>query len=471
MSPVKCSRSREASPPVAESPLRWSVAKLVDAYRRREVSPVEVARLAAARIEEVEESLHAYLLLTPDLALEQARSAEKAYRDDTAGPLAGIPLSIKDAFHIEGLVTTIGSLAHVDDVATADSGAVRRLRKAGAVFVGKTNTPEFCQSATTDNLLGPDTANPWDPARTAGGSSGGAAASVMAATCTAALGSDGGGSIRIPAAFCGLVGVKPTYGSVSDEGGVKGYSPFICPGPLARSVADAAAVLTVLSGDARANPAPRGGLRVTWCANPDRRPVDPGFAAVLAASVESFVGLGQIGTETEIDLTGWEEIFAPLLLAEEGERRGHLLESQYEITDYQRRTLEAARTIEPSAVSDAITAQAAYKHRVDALFAVCDVIALPATATTAFELGTRPTVIDGRKVSRLWGAFPFSAPFNVSGHPAVVIPVGLSDGLPVGLQLVARHGAEADLLGLASALESALDLNLLTHLDTRSLAS
>ncbi|MCP4959012.1 MAG: amidase [Actinomycetia bacterium] len=452
---------------MADSPLCWSIAKLVDAYRRRDLSPVEVAELAADRIEEVDAQLHAYLLCTPELALEQARSAEEVYRGGTAGPLAGVPMSIKDAFHIEGIVTTVGSLAHVGDVARADSGAVRRLREAGAVFVGKTNTPEFCQSATTDNLLGPDTTNPWDPARTSGGSSGGAAASVMAATCTAALGSDGGGSIRIPAAFCGVVGVKPTYGSVQDEGGFKGYSPFICAGPLARSVQDAATVLDVLRGVKGADPVPNESLRVGWSPAPGNHPVDRGVAQVLREAVDRIAALGHSTIEVDLDLSGWEQVFGPLLLEEEGRRRGHLLDGPHGLTDYQRRTLEAARELDRSSVIEARLGHEAYRHRIDALFEHHDVLALPATATTAFELGQRPATIDARRVSRLWGAFPFTAAFNVSGHPGVVLPVGLSDGLPVALQLVGRRGDETTMLLLAAQLESALDLNLIDVLEGR----
>ena len=146
-----------------DGPLWWPVQRLVDAYRRGSVSPVEVAALAQERIDRVDPTLHAFVLTTPELAHRQAVEAEAAYRTGNAGPLAGVPVSIKDAFHVEGHVTTLGSLAHADDVAGRDSGAVRRLRRAGAVIVGKTNVPEFCQSATTDNLLGPDTANPFDP--------------------------------------------------------------------------------------------------------------------------------------------------------------------------------------------------------------------------------------------------------------------------------------------------------------------
>ena len=224
------------------------------------------------------------------------------------GPLAGVPVSIKDAFHVEGHVTTLGSLAHTGDVARYDSGAVRRLRRAGAVFVGKTNIPEFCQSATTDNLLGPDTANPFDPGRTAGGSSGGAAASVASGTCTLGLGSDGGGSIRIPAAFCGLVGLKPTYGTVHDAGGFRAFSPFISAGPLARCVADARHMLSVLAPDGaatRGTPPGTGPSRVAWCPDPEGRPVDPRLAGVVASAVQELAAGGHHVSRVELDLGGW----------------------------------------------------------------------------------------------------------------------------------------------------------------------
>ena len=266
----------EACRLVDDSPLWWPASRLVSAYRDRTMSPVEVAELAQKRIDEINPTLHAFILPTPELAHRQAGAAEAAYRNGRAGPLAGVPVSIKDAFHIEGHVTTLGSLAHAGEMAGTDSGAVSRLRRAGAVFVGKTNVSEFCQSATTDNLLGPDTANPFDPSRTAGGSSGGAAASVASGTCTLGLGSDGGGSIRIPASFCGLVGFKPTYGTIDDAGGFKAFSPFISVGPLARTVADARCLHTVLDAGGSGNtttPDAVGARRVAWCPNPEGRPV------------------------------------------------------------------------------------------------------------------------------------------------------------------------------------------------------
>ena len=453
-----------------DGPLWWPVRRLVDAYREGALSPVEVSELAQARIAEINPTLHAFVLTTPELARRQAVAAEAAHRNGSAGPLAGVPISIKDAFHVEGHVTTLGSLAHANDVAPHDSGAVRRLRRAGAVVVGKTNVSEFCQSATTDNLLGPDTANPFDPRRTAGGSSGGAAASVASGTCTLALGSDGGGSIRIPASFCGLVGFKPTYGTIDDEGGFRAFSPFISVGPLARSVADARCLHSVLSGagtEARDPPAGVGPRRVAWCPNPESRPIDADVGDIVAAAVTRLAAGGHDVSPVELDLGGWEEVFGPLVLAEEGERRGHLLRGSHELTWYHRRSLVAAEHLDLGVLTAARYALATYREKVERYFCDYDVIVTPATATTAFELGHRPTAIAGARVARLWGAFPFAVPFNVSGHPAVVLPAGFANGLPVAIQLVGRHGADTELLSLAEQLEADLDVRPFARLPPR----
>ena len=451
-----------------DSPLWWSADELIDAYAKRELSPVEVADLAQARIAEVEPQLHAYTANTAELARQQAEAAESAYKDGAALPLSGVPISIKDAFHIEGFVSTLGSLAHIDDVAPADSGAVRRLRDAGAVFVGKTNVPEFCQSATCDNLLGPETGNPWDPTRTSGGSSGGAAASVASGTCTMALGSDGGGSIRIPATFCGLVGFKPTYGSIKDEGGFSAFSPFISAGPLARSVADANLLDTILR-DAEA-PTSEGAsaLRIGWRAHPEGRPVDPGVSRLVLAAVETLGALDHRVTHTDIDIGGWEEIFSPLVLEEEGRLRGHLLDGNAELTRYERRSIQSAQELPAAEVAAAQRALVDYRERVDQHFDDFDVLVTPAAAVPAFEMGDRPQTIDGQPASWLWGAFPFAVPFNVSAHPAIVLPVGFVDDLPVGIQLVGPIGGDGDVIRLAQHLEAALALDPFSRLRAAS---
>jgi Asp-tRNA(Asn)/Glu-tRNA(Gln) amidotransferase A subunit family amidase len=438
-----------------DDPLTLPIAELRAAYSTGVLSPVEVVASAVARAERLNPALHAFIRTTPQLALAQAQDAERAYRAATAGPLAGVPVSVKDTFAVEGVVTTYGSLLHDPAPADADCGAVRRLRAAGAVFTGKTATAEFGQSATTDGRLTPDTTNPWDTTRTAGGSSGGAAASVAAATCTAALGSDGGGSIRIPAAFCGLVGLKPTYGRCRNEQGFRGMSAFVCPGPLTRTVADARTVFGVLAdapGVRRSVPPGR----IAWCPHPQGRPVDPDLLAAVAVAVQTLGALGHLIEPVELAVTGWEDAFGPLVLAEELAERGGLRDQEDQLSEYVRRSLRDAATLDPAALRDAPAAQAAVRAAVSRMFDEFVVIATPTTAVAAFPLGQRPASIAGERTSRLWGPFPFCVPFNVSGHPAVSLPVGLVGGLPVGVQLVGRHDHDHALLDLAADLEEAL---------------
>lgn len=440
-----------------QSHLRWPIATLVDAYRAGQVSPVEVTREALDRIEEHDGEVGAFVEVTRDLAIEQATVAERRYAQGEEAPLLGVPISVKDSFYVEGALSTLGSRLHRSHVATADSGVTRRLRGAGAVFTGKTNMAEFGQSATTDNLLDVDTRNPWDPTRTTGGSSGGAAASVAAGLSTAAVGSDGGGSIRIPAAFTGLVGFKPTFGRCPDEWGFRGMSDFVCPGPLTRSVADARAILAIMADDALAPGTLPRRLTVAYCPRPEGRPVEPGIAEAVDAVAHLFARLGHDVEHVDLPLAGWDRAFGPLVLDEEHRERGHLLEHHAgELTSYERGSLRAALNLRPGEVEAARESHQQYRWRVEALFADYDVLLTPTVATPAFPLGERPQRIGGEPVGRLWGAFPFAVPFNVAGVPAASLPCGTVGGLPVAAQLVARAGADAFLLDVCEQVESAL---------------
>ena len=417
--------------PGAESPLYWPVASLIEAYREGRLSPVEVADEVLAQIDRLNPSLHAYLVRLDELTRRQAREAEAAYRADRALPLSGVPISIKDTFPLAGAVTTFGSVVHRNNVTHEDSGIVRRLRASGAMFTGKTNTAEFGQSATSDNRLGPEAANPWDTSRTLGGSSGGAAVSVAAGLASVALAADGGGSIRIPASFTGLLGFKPTYGLCSDEGGLPAMSDFVCPGPLAWRAADARAFLGALLGR-RLNRASAGrGLRIAWCPRPEGRPVDPGVAATVSAAVACLGTFGHEVVETALPLDGWNRAFGPLVLAEERRERGDLLQRCPDVlSDYVRRSLAAAQTLTDDEIAAGREAHRSYRARIAALFETWDAIATPATAVTAFPLGKRPKRIAGREVDWLWGAFPFAVPFNVSVIPPCRCRVGLPTVCP-----------------------------------------
>ena len=407
-----------------ESPIFWPIASLIEAYRQGLLSPVEVADEVLARIDRLNPSLHAYLVRFDDLTRRQAREAEAAYRAGRALPLSGVPISIKDTYPLAGAVTTFGSVVHRHNLTRQDSGVVRRLRASGAVFTGKTNTAEFGQSATSDNRLGPEASNPWDTTRTLGGSSGGAAVSVAAGLASVALAADGGGSIRIPASFTGLLGFKPTYGLCPDEGGLPAMSDFVCPGPLARRAADARAFLGALLGRRISRASTGRGLRIAWCPRPEGRPVDPGVAATVSAAVASLGALGHEVVETALPLEGWNQAFGPLVLAEERRERGDLLRRFPDVlSDYVRKSLVAARTLSDDDIAAGRAAHRSYRARIAALFETWDAIATPATAVTAFPFDQRPKRIAGREVDWLWGAFPFAVPFNVSGNPAVIAAV------------------------------------------------
>lgn len=441
-------------------PLSLSIKDLTAAFAAQRVSPVDVVEQSFARIEATDDVLHAYVRTMESEAQEQAKEAEAAYAEGTAGPLAGIPMSIKDSFHVAGQISGLGSLLYSDNHRSEDSGTVRRLREAGAVFVGKTNMAEFGQSATTDNRLGPDTTNPWDITRTPGGSSGGAAASVASGSVVAALAADGGGSIRIPAAFSGLVGLKPTRGRVVDEGGFAAMSDFISPGPMAWRVDDVRRVFAVLTG----TPIDRGPARtfnVGYIARPEHRPIHEHMHFWVTRAMTILTGMGHEVTEFDLDLSRWKAAFGPLVLGEEFSARGHLLERADLLTDYERITLEAGATITRQRVADCRVIVEDHMAEVERALEMFDVIATPATAVPAHPLGERPDEIDGQAVDHLWGAYPFAVPFNVSGNPAIVVPIGMyEDRLPVALQLVGRMDGEEQLMNLAEQLESAIGMPL-----------
>jgi Asp-tRNA(Asn)/Glu-tRNA(Gln) amidotransferase A subunit family amidase len=435
----------------------WSVDQLTTAYRSGELSPVEVTTHFLERIEAYDAELNSYLTITRDLALKQAASAEAAYRAGGSDlpSLLGVPISIKDLFDVAGEPTSLGSRAFLGTTAAGDSLVVSGLRSAGAVFLGKSNTAEFGQSATTDNRLGPECRNPWDQTRTSGGSSGGAAAGVAAGLAAVSLGSDGGGSIRIPAAMCGLFGIKPTYAELPASDSFHAMTRFVCAGPISRTVADARAVLGVQLGRAVPASAERGRMRVAWCPTPEDRPVDAGVRSVTRAAVEALAAAGHTVEEVTLPVAGWIEAFSPLVLADEWKfRQGLLADSGDDLTRYVRKGIEAGRGVTPEDVERALVLQGEVRARVAELLTRFDVIATPTTAVTAFEMGRRPTKVDGHQVEPLWGAFPFTAPFNVTGSPAASIPIGLSDGLPVGLQVVGAAQGEEVVLDRCAELEA-----------------
>jgi Asp-tRNA(Asn)/Glu-tRNA(Gln) amidotransferase A subunit family amidase len=342
------------------------------------------------------------------------------------------------------------------------------------VIVGKTNNPEFCYRGYTDNLVFGLTRNPWDLDRTPGGSSGGAGASVAAGMTPVALGTDGGGSIRIPASFCGVVGHKPTFGLVPKEPGFKGWKSLSVDGPLTRSVRDAALALSVLAGVSAADdmtwPGPPpgtyldavsedvGGLRVAWSADLGMLPVDQGVRSVFSDAVGVLAGLGCELVEGAPATAHPTELWNMIALTEGYASEGRYLESgRDQLSPGTAEIIEAGRDITGAQYVDALHERARYTEVWARFFEDVDVLVTPAMQLTAFPVGLQtPEQIEGRPVDPFFDDWcTICLPANLTGMPATVIPAGFVDGLPVGLQVMAPRWHDAKTLRVAAAFERA----------------
>ena len=441
----------------------------------KQVSPVEVTQLYLQRIEALDTQLNAYLTITADLALKMARDAEQAVFDGKPlGLLHGIPLSIKDLEVTKGIRTTLGCLIFEDTVPELDTIVVERVRQAGAVILGKTNTPEFGLLGTTENRLGDACRNPWNRERTSGGSSGGAGAAVAAGLCSVATGSDGGGSIRIPSSFCGIYGIKPTQGRVPRAGGLgrPAISQFSQSGPMARTVRDAALLLQVLAGpDARdascLREAPSDflagldygvrGLRLGWSVDFGYAAVDPHVAQVTAQATRVFASLGCHVEDANITLDDPFAAFWSIFSANAYAGYGHLLEKQADqLTAYGRECLEHGAQVSGADYARALLSVDQLRAKFTTLMQTYDLLLTPTMAIPAFPIDQQPETIAGRPVHPFCGYLPFTFPINMIGHPAASIPCGFSaDGMPIGLHIIGRHGDEALVLRASAAFEKA----------------
>jgi aspartyl-tRNA(Asn)/glutamyl-tRNA(Gln) amidotransferase subunit A len=469
-----------------------SAVEVARRVRSRALRAEDVARAALERISVLEPKLDAFLHVLEKRALEQARAVDAdADAGKDPGPLAGVPVALKDVLSLEDVPTTCGSRILEGYRPLFTATAVSRLERAGAVIVGKTNMDEFAMGSSTENSAYKKTRNPWDTARVPGGSSGGSAAAVAAGMVPLALGSDTGGSIRQPAALCGVVGLKPSYGRVSRYGLVAYASSFDQIGPLARSVEDAALVASVLSGSdpfdatTASEPVPdylreleRGvtGLRVGVPRGFLESGVEEGTLAAFEAAVSALAQLG--ATVVEVELPTLPHAIATYYLIATAEASSNLarfdgvryglragpardLASLYGDTRDQGFGPEVKRRILLGTFAlsagyyDAYYARA---QRARALvradfahaFAACDAVATPTTPTPAFRLGEKAD-----DPLQMYLADIFTVPANLAGLPALSLPCGFSSGLPVGLQLVGRAFDESTLLRLGHAYERA----------------
>ena len=446
--------------------------QLIDA---KEVSIVELTELFYQRIQDLDPQLNAYLTLCQDDALQQARLAQDAVNQgQPVGPLHGIPISIKDLELTRGLRSTMGSAVFKDRVPDIDSAVVERVRRAGAIILGKTNTPEFGQSGTTENELGEPCRNPWNTERTPGGSSGGAGAALAAGLCTLATGSDGGGSIRIPASFSGVFGIKPSQGRVPRYGGYgqPASNQFSQSGPMSRTVADTALLLQVLAGhdprdvtslretpddySANLNSGVQG-WRIAWSSDLGYAGVDPEVVQVTSQAAQVFTELGASVEETNLALEDPFPAFFDLFATGTYTSYSQLLEqNSSELTHYVRSTLEYAATLTAADFSRALLRVDQLRRQMELFFDDYDLLLTPTMAVPAFPIGQRPSVIGGKEINPFWGYLPFTFPINMTGQTASSVPCGFSsDGMPIGLHIVGPKGSEAQVLQASAAFEQA----------------
>ena len=441
----------------------------------RRVSVVELTEMFLRRIESLNPALNAYLTVTGDEALASANAADQELsRGESRGPLHGIPVSIKDLEMTKGVRTTAGSLIFQEHVPDLDSIVVERVRASGAIILGKTNTPEFGFSGTTENRLGDACRNPWNTECTSGGSSGGAGASLVAGLCTLAEGTDGGGSIRIPSSFCGTYGIKPSQGRVPRYGGVgrPAYNTLSQSGPMTRTVRDAALFLQALAGpDSRdagcLKAAPpdfvasldRGvkGLRIAWSPDLGYAAVDPEVVEATSRAARVFEELGCTVEEPGISLDDPFPIFWDMFSIAAYTSYGHLLEAHgQELTDYGRNTIERGREKTAADYSRSLQAVLQLQARMEAFFEEYDLLLTPTMAVPAFPVGQQPAVIGGKDVIPFWGYTPFTFPFNMTMQTAASVPCGFSSGqMPIGLHIVGRRGEETTVLTASAAFEAA----------------
>ena len=446
--------------------------ELARRIRARELSPVEVVRAFLDRADAVNPGVNAVVVDVPD-ALDRAKAAERAIvSGKTLGPLHGVPVTIKDCIDTAGVLTTRGSLLFKDRVPGADATVVTRLQDAGAIVIGKTNMPEFALDADSANRVFGTTNNPWDPDRSAGGSSGGEGAAIAAGMSPLGMGSDVGGSVRIPASFNGIVGLKATHGRIP----LTGHWPDIMlasmhVGPMARSVRDIALALPVVSGpdgidtlaaevDAPGSidlDSPLAGLRVAWSPEAGFAPVDREVQAVVTSAAAHLTALGAQVEQVSLD---W--------LSKHNYQIEHIHAFNYEavpaIKELAKGRLDDLTSatmwfVEEGAPSDERYSQA--RSRIGEL--ITDTASFmgtyhamlgPTTPMTAFPHGEHDYPINGIVVPK-FHVTKNTSPWDYTGSPALSVPFGWNgDGMPIGVQLVGRHFDEATILRLGAALET-----------------
>ena len=454
---------------------RLSAAEMADRIRNKSISPVELIQAHLARISELNPKLNAFVELDEERAVLQAQSAESAVmQGKSLGPLHGVPISIKSSIDVAGLHCEAGTRLRAGNIAAQNAPLVSRLRASGAIVLGVTNTPELLMAWETDNLLYGRTNNPWDLTRTAGGSSGGESSAIAAGMSAAGVGSDGGGSIRVPAHFTGICGLKPTPGRIPSTGHFpRSGGPFALlgvVGPMARTIVDVQLLFEAMAGPddgdpssapvpvRRVDPHQLKQTRIAWFEDDGRTPVTAETRAAVQAAVKHFEHAGFFvapfrpeGLETARQL--WWRFFGiaggmllgPILEGHEADISPILSEFNEWVAQEPRHTGDTllATWMGRDEVRAGILAQ----------MQVFPILLCPVAAIPAFHHREREWIVEGKMVKYL-DAWSYTEWFNLLGFPAAVVPMGKSkEGLPIGVQIVGRPWEEELVLAVAGALE------------------
>jgi aspartyl-tRNA(Asn)/glutamyl-tRNA(Gln) amidotransferase subunit A len=457
------------------------IEELAPLLRRRKVSPVELARACLARLEKLDSFLNAYITVTAERALAEARRAEREIRrGHDRGPLHGIPISLKDNVYTRGVRTTAGSKILAGFVPDEDAVVAQRLFAAGAVLLGKTNLHEFAYGVTTENPHYGAARNPWDAARIPGGSSGGSAVAMAAGMCAASVGSDTGGSIRIPAAHCGIVGLKPTFDAVSVNGIVPLSLSLDHAGPLARTVGDALLLFDALAPATRAarqrSEAARAGLKRAAVQPKAKKPLRgvvlgrprEYFFEQVDAEVQQAVERAARACEalgariTEVSLPRLHDMTEPsthMALAEA--RAWHQSQGWFpaRAADYGedvRKRLEMGADVRAVDYIESLRLKALLTAEMRGVFRNVDAIVAPVTPVAATLIGQKVALCGGQEEPVRAALLRLNRPANFTGLPAISVPCGFTrGGLPMGLQLIGQPFGECDLCAMARAYEQA----------------
>jgi amidase len=441
-----------------------------------DLSAVEVAQHFLERIERIDPSVHAFVTVTSDLALEQASAADAALasarRTGTSlGPLYGVPVAVKDNTAVEDVRLTHGSLAFADNEADLDDHVVTRLKEGGMVILGKTQTPEFALPCYTENRLGPATVNPWDPTRSPGGSSGGSAAAVAAGLVPLAQGTDAGGSVRIPASACGLIGLKPSRSRISNGPTDHEVTGLSTHGALARDADDAAALLSVMAGvmpgDSRSAPvvpASDRPLRVVVMPEPmlPDLAAHPDSLAAVEHTAKLLLDLGHSVEELEMSPDdGVAEAFADTWSVVAARIQLEDPDDEELLMPFTRFMRERGRSVTGERLHAALsTFSGIGQMMADLFFESYDVVLTPTLAQPPALIGEfTGGAVEAANYDAMTAFMPYTPLYNITGLPAVSVPLWWNDaGLPIGTMLGGRYGEDATLLQLAADLQSTVGI-------------